>query len=224
MKLLSLWPWYSFCLLFLNLALEAGTLGTLLFRKSLPRLSLLRVYLAYTVIAGAVGIAAAAVSPAGSSLYWITLSVIEIGYNAVLFLLCAQIVDHLIRRDDVQRVKKVWLFGMPAAFVIAVLANDLSPARCVPAMLTFNAFAAVISGLTVIACYITPDEDWLPGYRGIITAAGFQIVSLALANLVYTIARCPWLDVFAPLMSAITAGLMLWTALKTAHAEVSETA
>jgi len=210
--LVQLWPWWSFALLFLNTGLGLAVVLVLHARGSLPQLSALRFYLWYSVAAGALGLAVAIATPVGKLWYWRFLTGANIGFDLATFFLCTQIVDQLIRREDVQRVKRLWLFGLPAAFAITVLVGGLAPGRSVGALLAFDALAMAMAGACVLGAYITPAEDWLPGYPAVILGLGWQIVSGALQNLVFELGRYRWLDIVSPLASAMTLGIFLWAA------------
>ncbi len=184
------WPWYSLCLLLLVAVLELAALLVAMWRKALPRLFMFRLYLGYSFVASVIALAIAEHTPAGSLTLWTVATYLTVGFNVLTFLLCAQIVDHLIRRDDVQRVKRIWLYGLPLSFAIGIFLTDLVPTYCVKTLLTFNAFAALIYGLTVAGTFITPEEDRIPGYRLVILGIGIQTISTMLMKVLGTVFAC----------------------------------
>lgn len=210
----GLWPWYSFALLFLNIALELATILVLRHRISLHRLSSLRFYLWYCIAAGVAGLIVAALTPIGKLYYWHFMVGANIGFDLVTFLLCAQAVDQLIRRDDPLRVKRLSLLGLPVAFLIGVIANDVHPGRSVAGLLAFDSLAMLLAGLVIAATLVTPAEDWIPGYGLVIAGLGWQIVSSASLNLVYQFFHCRWLNIAGPASSAVTIAIFLIAATR----------
>ncbi len=212
--LVDLWPWYSFALLFLNIALALVTVLLLWHRISLLRLSSLRFYLWYSIAAGVAGVIVAALTPVGKMYYWHFLTGATIGFDLVTFLLCAQVVDQLIRRDDPLRVKRLSLLGLPVAFLVGVIANDMHPGRSVAGLLAFDALAMLLVGLVIVATFVIPAEDWIPGDGLVIVGLGWQIVSSASMNLVYQFFHSRWLDIASPASSAVTVAIFLIAAAR----------
>jgi hypothetical protein len=212
--LVGLWPWYSFALLFLNIALALATVLLLWHRISFLRLSTLRFYLWYSIAAGVAGLVVAALTPIGKMYYWHFMIGADIGFDLVTFLLCAQVVDQLIRRDDPLRVKRLSLLGLPVAFLIGVIANNMHPGRSVAGLLAFDSLAMLLAGFVIVAIFVTPAEDWIRGYGLVVAGLGWQIVSTASMNLVYQFFHSRWVDIVGPSSSAVTVGIFLIAAAR----------
>jgi hypothetical protein len=212
--LVYLWPWYSFALLFLNIALALATLVLLWHRISLLWLWSLRFYLWYCIAAGVAGLVVAAITPVGTLYYWRFLTGANIGFDLVTFLLCAQVADQVIRRDQVWRVKRLWLLGLPVAFLSGLIANDVHPFKSVAGHLAFDALAMLLAGLVIVATYITRDEDWVPGYGLVVAGIGWQIVSGVSMSLVFRLYHGQWLDIADPASSAVTVAIFLIAAAR----------
>lgn len=199
--LVMLWPWWSFALLAANLITAAIALAIRHHLNAVPNLTALRAYLWFSVAADLVGFGAACITPVGSREYWYVFSGLATAFNLVLLLLCAQVVDHLIRRDEVLRVKKLWLYVLPAALGLAVVWNNLYPHLGIPSSLAFDSVCALVSALVLFGAYITPDADWIEGYKTVVLGLAWQIVTMSSINLVEPIWGFPAVDIVGPLAS-----------------------
>lgn len=210
--LVTLWPWWSFALLAGNLLTAGIALIALHRTKAVPALTALRAYLWYVIGAGTAGLIVACVTPIGSLRYWYVFSGIGAGFNLVLLLLCAQVVDQLIRREEVLRVKKLWLYTLPALLGLAVVWNNLYPYMGIHKSLTFDSVCALVSAFVLFGAYITPDQDWIEGYRTVVIGLAWQIVSMSSLNLVEATAHFPAVDIVGPLASMGTLAVFLYAA------------
>lgn len=235
--LLQVWPWWSVALLSGNISLAGAVLAMRFVRKSVSGLSAFRAYLWYSFGAGSLLFVMAAITPVGKLWYWYTFAGLCAGFNLVLLLLCAQVVDQLIRRDDVQRVKKLWLCSMPVLLGLSLMWNNVYPYFHVQKWLAFDAVCALVSAFVLFGTYITPDEDWIAGYKTVVLGLAWQIVSMALMNLVEVYWRSEGLrarhvfpvDILGPLASMGTLVIFLTAAMKSepalnnnGHSQVSQ--
>ena len=199
--LVTQWPWWSFALLAGNLITAAIALFVRWRNKAVSSLSALRAYLWYSVASGLFGFAVACIVPVGSLGYWYVFAGLGAGFNLALLLLCAQVVDQLIRRDEVLRVKKLWLYLLPGCLGLAVIWNNLYPYLGIHKSLTFDSVCGLISAFVLFGTYITPDEDWIEGYKTVVLGLAWQIVTMSSLNLVESIWHFPAVDIVGPLAS-----------------------
>lgn len=199
--LVTLWPWWSFALLAGNILIAGIAIAVGWRNNAVPALSAFRAYLWYSLVGGFIILIAASLTPVGSLGYWYVFCGLGAGFNLVLLLLCAQVVDQLIRRDEVLRVKKLWLYMLPALLGLAVIWNNLYSYLGIHKSLTFDSVCGLVSALVLFGTYITPDEDWIAGYRVIVLGLAWQIVTMSSLNLVESIWGFPAVDVAGPLAS-----------------------
>jgi len=207
--LVTLWPWWSFALLAGNIIAAGSVIALRHINKSLPDLSAFRAYVWYSFIGGFVILIAATFTPIGSLWYWYVYSGLGAGFNLILLLLCAQMVDQLIRRDEVQRVKKLWLYFLPGCLGLAVIWNNLYPYIGIHKSLTFDSVCGLVSASVLFGTFITPDEDWIEGYKSVILGLAFQIVTMSCMNLVEVFWHFPAVDIVGPLASLGTLTIFL---------------
>lgn len=217
--LVTLWPWWSFALLAGNLITAGIVIALRHHTDAVPGLSTFRAYLWFSVFADVIGFTVACVTPIGSHGYWYVFSGLGAGFNLVLLLLCAQVVDHLIRRNEVERVKKLWLYALPAFLGLAVVWNNLYSYLGIHKSLTFDSVCALVSALVLFGTYITPDEDWIEGYKTVILGLAWQIVTMSCLNLVEVWWHFPAVDIVGPLASMGTLAIF-FCAAKGKHSEV----
>lgn len=185
--LVSLLPWWSFALLFANIIL-AGTVLILRRRtRALASLTCFRLYLWYSVIAGLVGFGAICITPVGSLTYWYVVSSINVVFNLVLFLLCAQVIDQAIHRKNVQAVKTLWLIISPTVLGIIVVVRSLYPYVLIKQSLNFDFWCAVCAAAIFTLALIKPPdlqpgEPWVKEYRLVIAGLAVQIIAMCVVS------------------------------------------
>lgn len=199
--LVTRWPWWSFALLAGNIVTAGIALAVRWRNNAVPALSAFRAYLWYSFVGGFIILIAACLTPVGSLGYWYVFCGLGAGFNLVLLLLCAQVVDQLIRREEVLRVKKLWLYMLPGVLGLAVIWNNLYSYIGIHKSLTFDSVCGLVSALVLFGTYITPDEDWIAGYRIVVLGLAWQIVTMSSLNLVESIWHFPAVDIVGPLAS-----------------------
>jgi hypothetical protein len=205
--LVMLLPWWSFALLFGNIIL-AGVVLVLRGRHgAFSSLTTFRLYLWYCLASGLVGFAAICFTPVGSSFYWYVVSSINLVFNFVLFLLCAQVIDQAVHRREVKLVKTLWLILPPTILGLVIVLRGLYPFLRIQQSVKFDFACAVASAAVLVFSIIKPsdlrpDELWVRDYKLVIAGLAVQIA--ATCGVSFWRFPSPAADIFAALASMVT--------------------
>lgn len=180
--LISVLPWWSAVLLFGNIAGSFSVLWLRQKQAAFPALTMFRLFILYSGLGGIAGLLALCLSPIGSWYFWYTVGWASLIYDVMLFLLCAQVIDHAIHRKSVEPAKALWLTLCPTVLGIVIAWNHIYPLIRMRQTVKFDLGFAVTCGAVLVFAIqkprdLQPNERW-DDHSRIIGGLTIQLVAM----------------------------------------------
>jgi hypothetical protein len=153
----SHWTLQTFCLLFLNIGLEATVLTFLLRGRVLSELVMLRIFAAWLLLSD-LAVFGVALVATDQHTYWLAYWSAQILSNFLTCLLAAEIATHVM---NWKTVALAWCFALVLVLLLAT--NETVPAVRTEQMLNLSITCEMATGLVLAGLLLFP-HTWRQGY------------------------------------------------------------